>query len=517
MKYINTLKLSGLLLYSMFLFHPLISQTCATNGLVITRQGQIDSFQINFGACDKIDGYLMISGGANITSLTGLSQLTSIEGNLIISNNDNLIGLKGLNNLTFVGGSIEIAYNDQLELIEDLGEITSILGDLKIHDNSKLKNLFGFNKLKSIGGVLLIYENPILRDFAKYIVWGIYTKKISAFPKLENALGLLIRNNPSIIEVDGFPFLNSIGIGFDISKNDALEEIKGFGRLQSVGFMRIKEHKLLQGIPGLGRLSKINGNFYLEENQSLTTFSGLANLDTVLRHLSILGNDNLIELDNLSGLKYAGQVSIGLNDKLLNLDGLSNLSEIKGFLWIYYNPELSHIYGLGNLKSINGVLGILQNARITTLNGLEQLDPQSIHGIHVAENRMLEICAISTICSYLQLSSNFDIIRGNAPGCERADILLCNCNLLFDCASHEDNFWTSSFSVNWFESEDSWTRRHFPGPCENVELGNNLGLNLRTGEMGKCHTLEIKVGSQFYVEVGAELDVMVESTGGNKP
>ena len=137
MKHRNTWKLLILLTYSMCLcHHPLISQACATNGPVITRQSQIDSFEIKYGSCGKIDDYLIISG-ANITSLAGLLQLTRIEGNLSINYSENLISQYGLNNLTFVGGSIQIGHNDRLELIDDLAKINSIHADLEICSNSR--------------------------------------------------------------------------------------------------------------------------------------------------------------------------------------------------------------------------------------------------------------------------------------------------------------------------------------------------------------------------------------------
>jgi hypothetical protein len=117
---------------------------------------------------------------------------------------------------------------------------------------------------------------------------------------------------------------------------------------------------------------------------------------------------------------------------------------------------------------------------------------------------------------HVHYDSNYDIIHGNSTGCGGTDLVLCNCSLLYDCEAYEVNRWVNLNSVDWFGSEDSWTRRHFPGPCEDVVLENNLELNLRSEQVGKCFSLDIKIGSEFLVELGAELNVMVESTGGDK-
>ena len=93
-----------IILVALLLVNGAMAQSCLPNGIIFTRQSQIDSFQINYPNCTQIEGNVEIEG-SDITNLNGLSTITSIGGgNLYILSNNSLTSLTGLNNI--IAGSI---------------------------------------------------------------------------------------------------------------------------------------------------------------------------------------------------------------------------------------------------------------------------------------------------------------------------------------------------------------------------------------------------------------------------
>jgi len=126
-------------------------------------QADIDNFPTNYPDCTEIEGDLRIDGD-NITSLNGLSVITSIGGDLIMGNdgsnnwpgNVNLTSLMGLEGLTSIGGSLKINYNPILISLTGLDNLNSIGEDLIIWNNYALTSLTGLDNLISIGRDLSI-------------------------------------------------------------------------------------------------------------------------------------------------------------------------------------------------------------------------------------------------------------------------------------------------------------------------------------------------------------------------
>ena len=108
-------------------------------------------------------------------SALDLPYLTSVEGYLGILRNDSLTSLEGLSRLSSFGfnspgpypmdpghfssdlrpvivkGEIEIGFNDALTSLEGLNGLTSV-GALDINNNDSLTSLKGFNNIISVGG-----------------------------------------------------------------------------------------------------------------------------------------------------------------------------------------------------------------------------------------------------------------------------------------------------------------------------------------------------------------------------
>lgn len=150
-------------------------------------QQQIDDFSNNYSGCTEILGNVTIEGNTPyaITSLSGLSQLTSISGNLLIAYNDGLTSLSGLNQLSTIGGYLHI-YDTGVTELTALNTLNSLGRSLLIHDNDALTSLEGLDNITQILGSLTISKNDILSNIEGIgnIFYGITDLRIFLNPLL---------------------------------------------------------------------------------------------------------------------------------------------------------------------------------------------------------------------------------------------------------------------------------------------------------------------------------------------
>ena len=143
------------LLFMLSLAFPIlvISQPCLPDGITFTSQAQIDSFQVNYPGCTKIEGDVTIWGGS-INNLNGLSEIISIYGNLDIYSCGNLNSLTGLGGLDSVGGWVAI-YENSFENLTGLDNLRVVNKWLATF-SSTLTSLQGLESLEYVGGTLQI-------------------------------------------------------------------------------------------------------------------------------------------------------------------------------------------------------------------------------------------------------------------------------------------------------------------------------------------------------------------------
>lgn len=137
------------------------SQSCLPEGIVLTTQSQVDSFQYNYPGCTQIEGTLEIKGNG-ITDISALNIITNIGGDLIIRYCNNLYSLQGLNSITAISGTLKLSNNSKLTNLQGLNSIVSIGGNVTIEYCSSLQNFSGCSSLISINGSLQINENDNL-------------------------------------------------------------------------------------------------------------------------------------------------------------------------------------------------------------------------------------------------------------------------------------------------------------------------------------------------------------------
>ncbi|MBN2172951.1 MAG: T9SS type A sorting domain-containing protein [Bacteroidales bacterium] len=427
---------------------------CLPEGIIFSTQAEIDSFQINYPGCTEIEGGILICGGSDITNLNGLHVLTSIGDSLSIRGNDLLNSLDGLDNITTIGGNLNIgrgyegAYVGNISLSNLLGlhNLTSIGGNFVILGNDSLLNLEGLNNLTSIGGYLKIghvynngsapsalinlsgIENLTSIGGPLYIIENNNLTSLNGLDNLSYigvgaGYSLIIIGNNSLANLNGLENINSLEGRLVIGDNDSLTSISGLSNLNSIGGLNLEFNDAITNLTGLENVTSISGDLSIHNNPNLSSLGSLENLTSVSGHVIIM-NNNLTNLMGLNNLNFIGDLlKISYNQELKNLNGLENLTTIGGMLNIESNDSLTSLTALENLTLVSGGIEIGQNwvgsgnLSLTSLSGLENISPESIDHLIIANNDLLSECEVQSICDYLVAPNGTVNIHDNATSC----------------------------------------------------------------------------------------------------
>lgn len=313
---------------------------CLDEGITFTRQGQIDSFQINYPGCTRVLGSISIMGN-DITNLAGLNVVTSVGGelwifnnnslndftglnalnyigsNLSILQNDNLTSFNGLNNLISVGGDFEILNNDILSTFTGLNTLAYVGGDLSISQNNNLISMYGLSGLQSVGGAIDISDNNLL----------ITLTGLNGLKTTNN--GFTIRWNPLLTDLTGLSALKSVGESLEINGNSSLVSLSGMSILQAIGgSLVIKQNPALTGLTSLKTLKFIGNNLIINDNAVLPSLNGIDNINPAsISNLYIYNNFSLSECEVNSICEYLLNPN-GIIDIHNNNEGCNSQSEV---------------------------------------------------------------------------------------------------------------------------------------------------------------------------------------------
>ena len=337
--------------------HAQIDITCLPNGIGIRRQTQIDSFQINYPKCTRIQGNVDIYG-PDITNLDSLYTVNKMDGDLTIRVNPLLDDLSGLSNVTSVGG-------------------------LDIFGQNGFSDLSGLEKLDSIHGSLMILDTYILDS------------------------------------LNGLDSLSYVAYHITIRRNQQLKDISALSKIGStVYYVTISDNDSLLSLNGLNNIDTVNGGFYVFNNFQMESLEGCESIKLIGSGFWLIGNDSLEDCSQLSNLTSVGEeVWIERNDRLIDFSGLENLTSIGGFLYIMDHENLETLHGLENLDSINGELAIKYNDVLVDISSVENIHSESIVDLTIRQNPLLSNCAIESICDYLADPNGEIEILSNAQNC----------------------------------------------------------------------------------------------------
>jgi len=394
------------------------AQGCLPDSIVFGTQSQIDSFQISYPGCTRIEGNVVINSNWNnpITNLNGLSVLTSIGGTLFIGS-VTMSDLTGLNNLTAIGGTLQIASYSLISLT-GLEKVTSIGGNLIIRGGpfgwgsaSRLTSLMGLQQLTSVGGDLTIL--------------GI--DSLPGLTGLENLKtiggGLQIHGNSALTSLSGLDNINAASItSISIYGNTSLADCHA----ENICDYLVNPHgtvEIYSNAPGCNSPWEIAsgcgitmpclpyGNYYFFSQADIDNFHTYSECSELKGNVIISGQD----IVNLNGLNevtsIVGDLNIGLynlhygwNPRLKNLTGLENLTYIDGTLTISNNDSLVTLSGLDNLTSVGGdvLIGInyigttRSNYALSSLAGLRNL--KTVRGdVYIASSALTSLSGLDSL------------------------------------------------------------------------------------------------------------------------
>ena len=390
------------------------TQPCFPDGLTLTSQVEIDSFQVNYPNCTEIEGNLILE--KFIENLDGLSHLTSIGGNLAIRWNGYLLSITGLSGLTSIGGSLSVHNNNFLTSLSGLENIdpesiSSInisynpdltecdlqsLCDYLLSPNGKVDIFYNDMGCNNPGEIASQCGNtmPCL-PYGNYHFWHQY--EIDSFyyyfPECNNLEGTVLFHGDDILSLEPLIGLSSVS-----------------------EYLYFEWTKYLLNFNGLDSLSYISGALLVDGNDAIENFEGLEKLTTV-GGIQIDRNSSLINFTGLSALRSADYIGVWDNPNLRNFHGLESLDSLTYDLSITHNDKLKSLDGLNNLRFVGFYIEIGNNDSITSLEGLESIDSSFLQWIRINDNLSLSNCATQAICEFLADPMHIISLENNMEGC----------------------------------------------------------------------------------------------------
>jgi hypothetical protein len=317
-------------------------------------------------------GALRSCYGGQITDLDAYYKCTMINGGLFIMDLD-VTSLDQLRSVQTINGPLVIEGNKNLGSIEGLESVSGHVESISIYENPQLRFVDGLEGVDSSGAVMIQDNEELVKLDALAHVCG----------ELEH--GLAIRNNPSLVNLNGLSCLQKIGaadqgVAVEIDGNAALENIEALNNVQELeGAAIITNNRLLESVAGLRNVDVIGKDVHgtsivLRTNDELRSCDGFTSTTTIEGSVEVYDNKQLRTLQCLLNVQDIGAndegqgVSIAQNPALYDA-GLDDLVNVAGSL-VISDSSISHLSAalLANVgKDKNGVsLQIGENHVLTT-------------------------------------------------------------------------------------------------------------------------------------------------------
>lgn len=173
------------------------------------------------------------------------------------------------------------------------------------------------------------------------------------------------------------------------------------------GALEIRQVPALANLNGLQNLQTVGTDLILREVEGLSTLAALSSLTSVGGEFTVRSCPDLVEFNGVNNLMHVGLGMIIRDcESLTSIEGLSNLTFVGEILEVVENPVLTNLTGLENIMTIvggeEGALVIEGNAMLTSLEGLGNAYTVMTGDVTIAANGLLSLCAVPSICSYLQ-------------------------------------------------------------------------------------------------------------------
>lgn len=375
-------------------------------GIFLVRQGQVDSFSINYPNCHQvIDLFISLSG--NINNFKALK---------VLKGHQKSIGILayGKENITFEGfeniDSIDYLGITQSNNTIGLSGVTFI--DYIFFQNESHFDLSGLSSLNQINTCHIIApsaEAAISFDLLQ-------------FPKVKIIDKLSLNGNFMLNGVENIDSIRSLSINSNyVLKNlDALSNRTSLSRLL---LGSVWTDFTFSGVEKIRELDML----YIRNGKQILSLDGLKNMSRI----EYLSFENIKEFvpENLTELKSIKDI------KGLYIQNVTGLKSLDGFppsdtlheLFLLKNKSLSNISALNNVKNI----------------GFRDFKYQLENGIEISDNPNLSECSMIPVCDMLRsFPDSIKVIKSNGPKCiDEAEVLShCISSLDFSTADVKTMF-----------------------------------------------------------------------------
>ena len=347
--------LSLLLVLAVMLPATTYAVDCSIQSFRPESQAEIDSFQTDYGPCDRLMGDLSIDGVQDVTNLDGLEGLETVSGYVTLVANRNLVDTRGLFFLREVNGLFKIDSNPLLE--EFFGGNLATVGSLILSNNAILYRFTGLDTLTTAGEVY-ITDNPAM--------WS-----LNGFYGLHTAERFSLARNPQINHLEGLGNLEGVGY-LTIINMDGLNDLRGLWSLHTAHKVYIEGNENLTSLEGLRNVVEVS-SVHIASNPRLGDLSGFAtNLTspTYSPRLVIQDNASLTGINTFESLLSANTIRLLRNPSLRHMDDFPSLTHVTESLIIEGNIALESILGLPTLEYVHYTVRILDNPMLHTCHGL---------------------------------------------------------------------------------------------------------------------------------------------------
>jgi hypothetical protein len=261
---------------------------------------------------------------------------------------------------------------------------------------------------------------------------------------------VLIEGN-NIYNLNGLNVLTACNGELKIESDNSLTSLSGLENINSLGALNIVLNSPITDLTGLQGLTNISpGSLFIHDNISLTTLSGLNNLSLIEGGVEISNNSALINIDGLESLSFTKRININYNSSLSNLQGLENLTSVEEDFLLHDNNAIVDLTGLGNLTTIGVKLSINNNSALTSLSGLNSLD--SVTHLYINDNISLTTCNIGSICNFLSNPTGSVNIYDNATGCNSPPEISDICGFTMSCLPYGNYYFLSQTDIDDFQT-----------------------------------------------------------------
>jgi hypothetical protein len=233
-------------------------------------------------------------------------------------------------------------------------------------------------------------------------------------PGVTEVTGDVTISGDEILNLYGLEVITRISGDLWIDNNDSLTTLIGLHNLEYIGgSLHLAGLGGIHDFTGLEKVAAVGGKFEISFTKELVNAVGLNQLTSLGGDLDMLFNKKLVDLTGLAQLTTInGGILAHGNEQLQSLSGLEGITHVQGNLSLTYNQELESLNGLNQVNIIDGYLRIEDHgANLQNMAGLEQLTEVGSYILIDGNPGMIDLVGLDNLvqANGLHVENNLEI------------------------------------------------------------------------------------------------------------